>query len=292
MTNQDSFNPYLRDAATLLRAATALKSHDFGSKSLLPSVGLLYAVGLERVLKALLFSINPLYVYKDPDFKNSVSALYGSRITNPKSEALAKKPNHDVITFREALLRATVLSPITHQNAAKLHAIGAVRDLVAHCDLSLVDERNAYEVVYVYAPNIIAEYEKELQLETGALDGRNEESPREKADRASAEDSLRELLATHAARWQRFECEPSSQEHSATKRDLLLNESEPGFYMSEMPCPACNNLALLKNEIDYDWSDGESIPQGAYPIALDCPFCDLRLSNPYQLDAVGAAAFV
>ena len=56
------------------------------------------AIGLEKLLKGILYSINPLYILKNPEFKNSIQVFYSDKVFNNfeliKSLCLCFKKKH------------------------------------------------------------------------------------------------------------------------------------------------------------------------------------------------------
>jgi hypothetical protein len=294
MTNTTSQPPnhYLTDASALFRAAR-LHRDEIGSESVVASV-LLYAVGIERVLKAILHAVNPVYVYQDAAFKHTVSAVYLERIlpASRKSPELAEKPNHDVITFREALRRAAVFSHATQHNSSTLYKLSAARDVIAHCRLSLLDEKDTFVLAYVLGPQLVTAYENELGMPDGSLDGRNEQNPRERRERAAAEEKLNNRIASHRHRWEALKEDLEHARQAQKKAGILKGQARNSTFFEDYECPACGNVAVLTGEVDYDWVDGEAMPQGTFPIRLECPFCDLTVDEAYELDQLGTGDYL
>ncbi len=287
MTTEE--NEYLRDAGVLIRAAQRQHIGSDGD-TLVPPI-LLYALGIERVLKGVLHAVNPVYVYKEASFAHSITALYSHRILegSAKSKELAASPNHDTITFREALRRVALLSGVARHNSATLYRIASVRDTIAHCRLSDLDLGELVMLTYVASPQIITQFEDELALPRGALDGSKEESAIQREERMEAEARLDQRLHEHARRWASYHSSPEYKQLAEQKTVQLSERREEGRFFVAFDCPACHNTALIHGEVDYDVVDGEPAPQGTYPIGLECAFCDLRIEDTYELDKVGAA---
>lgn len=285
-------NEYLHDAGVLIRAAQRQHIGSDGD-TIVPPI-LLYALGIERILKGVLHALNPLYVYKDASFAHSVTALYSDRLLDgaQKSKELATNPNHDTITFREALRRVALLSSVARHNSAALYRIASVRDTIAHCLLSELDLGELVVLTYVASPQIITQFEDELGLPRGALDGSKEESTIQREERLEAEARLERRLQDHASRWASYQANPEYKRLAEQKTVKLSEQREEGRFFAAFDCPACHNTALIHGEVDYDVVDGDAVPQGTYPIGLECAFCDLRIEDTYELDKVGAAEFL
>jgi len=125
-------NDYFRDSAYFLRSA-ADKIRENMNKEDVVSGALFFSLGIERILKGILYDLNPIYIYKSPDFKNSVCILYKERLLPnfKKNRDISKKPNEDVLGFRSALSRAMSISKIAAERASLLFALSNIRDIVA-----------------------------------------------------------------------------------------------------------------------------------------------------------------
>jgi hypothetical protein len=255
---------------------------------------LLYALGIERVLKGILYEVNPVYVFKEPAFKHTVTALYQHRIvgTGGKSPELAKDPNHDVLSYREALSRAAVLSSVAQGNLATLHRIARARDIIAHCPLSPLTHDEMWRLTYLDAPHVVSAFESELALSMGTLTGHGEDDPAEIRARQNAATTLQTKVQEHARQWDAMKAHALNSEHAAKRLAVLEQLAGRDRFYVAFPCPACGNSAALESEVDFDWSDGESVPQGVFPVRLECTFCNLVVSDSYELDELKASDFL
>ena len=285
-------NEYYRDASMLLRAALRQR-HTANDTSAIVAT-MLYALGVERILKGVLHDVNPVYVYKDPAFKHTVTALYAQRIigSGKTSPEVAKQPNHDVLTFREALHRSAVISPTVQSNLATLHRIAAARDVIAHCRLSQLPPGDAMRIALLDAPHVVGAFELELGLASGALDGRLEDDPAEVAAKQQAIANLRSRLDAHARRWEALRNDPGHFSQAAKRLEVLKAIGGRDAFYVDYTCPSCGNIAALQAEVDYDYADGDSIPQGVFPVHLECTFCDLVVEDSYELDELKASDFL
>src|SRR6187551_2309468 len=100
-------NIYLRDAGFFIRESSKQINDSIEKHQAIQAVFNL-ALGIERILKGILYNVNPSYVLMDPTFNNSIQVLYKHKlITNTDGHSeLIKSPNADVITFKNSLLRA------------------------------------------------------------------------------------------------------------------------------------------------------------------------------------------
>ncbi len=72
-------NEYLNDAIVFIQHVAKELSENMSYEDLL-SLTLYFALGMERVLKGILFALNPIYVYKSQDFKNTITLFHKDRI--------------------------------------------------------------------------------------------------------------------------------------------------------------------------------------------------------------------
>src|SRR5450759_154521 len=110
-------NEYNHDAIIFLSEAAARTSERMQDADIIQAT-LNLALGIERILKGILYDLNPTYVLMKPDFKHSVQVLYKDKISNDLEvrKELAANPDSDVLTFRNSLLRAQVISETVRKN--------------------------------------------------------------------------------------------------------------------------------------------------------------------------------
>lgn len=92
---------------------------------------LLLAVGIEKLLKGIIYSINPLYVLEKPDFYNSVQIEYMGKIKNKDSNTF-KEPEDNVIALQQSIVRSMVFSESVYKYQGVLWQLKSIRDNIAH----------------------------------------------------------------------------------------------------------------------------------------------------------------
>jgi hypothetical protein len=138
-------NEYLADAKYCMKRASAHLIKDEVSTEALHDVLLYFSLGVERLFKAILHEINPIFVLESQDFENAASVLYADKLTpgmQKKLEADVKKskgPNSKVLTFVAAMYAAAKFSITVQDNTATFAHLADLRNIVAHHRLSQLD---------------------------------------------------------------------------------------------------------------------------------------------------------
>lgn len=289
--NKDMKNEFIEDASFFFKKASELiVNRETLSKLDVVEGILFFSLGMERVLKGLLYNINPIYVLKSQDFKNSVSIFYSERLLPnfKQNQEIAKSPDADVLTFKLSLLRAKSISKITESNTALLFALSNYRDIIAHNQLSLLEVDKAKTLLLRDFYKLIRDYCGELNLPASPFMGSFEIklASISSEHQESIEEKVKIKLESHLKRWEQLKNVPgfiekmgsrtkSVQESSYKSRDSFSEIAE---------CPACHNDSLISIEIDFDYSEGQVTPIGAFVSSLKCLFCKLVIEDYDEMD--------
>ena len=94
-------NEYFSDAFGFFQTVAKLISGSMDDKETIEAC-LFFALGIERVLKGILFDINPVYVYKNQTFKHTAPILYKSLMLPDisKNKEISSEPEKDVLTYK------------------------------------------------------------------------------------------------------------------------------------------------------------------------------------------------
>ena len=137
-------NQYFADAKYFFKKSTPMITQS-ASKDEIIGAMLFFALGIERLLKSILWEINPIFVFTDQSFKNMAPALYSDKLlpSHKQNKEFSKKPNADVLTFKRSLLRAKEFSTATNKHLNVLFALSNYRDNIAHLPLEKIDLEKA-----------------------------------------------------------------------------------------------------------------------------------------------------
>ena len=104
-TNDD---PYMRDAVFLLGIAESARERG-EDRALLVEAVLFLALGIDRMIKARLSLVNPLYVYEKQDFSHTMVAHYSEQVlSDAPTKVLAKEPDKGLCSLGSGAHRAAV----------------------------------------------------------------------------------------------------------------------------------------------------------------------------------------
>lgn len=276
---------YYEDASSFLSKCSALVKDQMSEADILDAT-LFFAIGIERLLKALLSRLNPVFVYVDQSFKNTAPLLYKDHLA-PSAQSnreFSKQPDPKVIAYRLALLRAKEFSPSANRHYSTLLDLSDLRDIIVHRQLSEFDFDKAKALLAAFLP-ITRDFATERGISLPELVGDQIHGLEflTKQYAGSTEGRVKKKLEYYRARWDERKNDP---EQSARIEQLheLYHDSEA---YDRAECPACGNVAKFSAELDYDYSDGQVYPVGVYPTALRCPFCGFYTDDGEEMDNLG-----
>ena len=279
-------NPYFRDAPKFGKAAVAHILRQVKNEEVYFGL-MLSALTIERILKGILWSVNPAFTLIDSSFKNAAPVLCQDAITKIGSKSrdeIAEKPNGDAISFRIGVLRAGLFSNTVNQHRGTLFKLGHFRDVIAHCDLAAIslDDCRLFLLGSVYP--VFAGFAEEGWFKIEEIAGTDAEKLRLISIDyiVNVQDRVEKRLAHHL---RIFEQKDAKVIQKAKEQSLPKTTSDQ--WLQSVTCPACGQVASVIFEVDFDYEDGHSVPVGAFANRLLCPFCDLRIEDHEELEEVG-----
>lgn len=282
-------NEYFKDAARYIDKAASFIVDEKLELETIESI-LFFALGMERILKGILYELNPVYVYKNQDFKNTISILYKCNLVGNycQNQEISKEPNHDVLSFKLSLLRAKAISPTTEKYTSLLFALSNYRDIISHCNLSLLEIDKAQKMLLRDFFPILKAYSSELNIPIRNFIGARERKlvTISAKHQENIEDKVKLKIDSHRSQWDRVKSNTSFVEKMKKRTSQIVHSSDrkrDSFY-EMMPCPACENDALILINIDYEYSDGSVTPSGAFVSKLKCLFCHIVID---EYDEIG-----
>jgi hypothetical protein len=281
-------NRYFRDASIFLAESARRVDDSMQHEAIIQST-LNLALGMERILKGILYDINPTYVLIDPVFKNSVQVLYENRILDAckGSTDLAANVNSDVITFRNSLLRVQIVSSVTYNNKSFLFNLSNARDIIAHNNLSLLEMPKLQLMLQRDFYPLMVQYSGELNIGCSRLLRNNDVNLAKVSEKyqESIEDKLAIKLDLHLRKWQSL----SGNAGYAEEKDAVTAEILAHDYKFPVECPACHNTAVLytKPEFQYNPYEKANIIVGLFIAKLQCRYCKLVIKDYKEIDFLG-----
>lgn len=124
-------NDYTKDASMIFQNISrkiADGQYDNNNIEIIDGV-LWFAIGVEKLLKGLLYNINPTYILEKPEYENSAIYLYSDKILNKEG---LKADNINVITFTKSLVRVSNFCETILHNKHAFMNLRDLRDTIAH----------------------------------------------------------------------------------------------------------------------------------------------------------------
>lgn len=281
-------NEFLNDASFFLQRASKviISKKEIEKGGVIEGI-LFFALGMERVLKAILFNLNPVYVYKSQEFKNSIYLLYKDHLLPnfQKNKEIARSPDADVLTFKLSLLRAKAISETTEKHTSLLFSLSSYRDIIVHNNLSFLNIDKARTLLLRDFYPLISDYCKELKLPLNFFTGpvKSELVSITSEHQESIGEKIRIKLESHLQRWKEHKKESGFLEKMQEKTISIYETSKTKDSLIELiECPACNNDSLLYFELDFDYPD--TTPVGIFVSELRCLFCKLIIEDYEEID--------
>ena len=281
-------NQYFADAKYFFKKSTPMITQN-ASKDEIIGAMLFFALGIERLLKSILWEINPIFVFTDQSFKNMAPALYSDKLlpSHKQNKEFSKKPNADVLTFKRSLLRAKEFSAATNKHLNVLFALSNYRDNIAHLPLEKIDFEKAKKLLIDHYISVGSDYSNELNIPIEELIG--DQPPGlellAKTSLSETERDIKQKLLSHHQYWKRISEDPSKSD-KISKLNKKYERMADQYGLVE--CPACGNTAEIFVEPNYDYSDGEVWIVGIFPTSMYCEYCGLALETPEELNFIMA----
>ncbi len=281
-------NNYLQDSSVFFKQVSrGVKKQISDNEVIQLSFNL--ALGCERLLKGILYDINPTYVLIESDFKHSIQIIYKHKLIKESinSKELVSKPNANVISFSNSLLKAQLVSETVHSHKNVLFVISNMRDIIAHCELRLLDLNKLKEILQRDFYTMMKAFSKELKIKQSHFFEQNHI----KLSRISRElqtdldKHLELLLDEHKNIWKIMSGQPGySAEKILNTKSILKTPNK-----EICSCPSCNNDAIIyfKPIEELDIQKMEQVIIGFQAKKLKCQFCKIEITNPTLLDKLG-----
>jgi hypothetical protein len=274
-------NDYIDDASHFLTLGVQLICAPSGD---VVNGALFTAIGAEKLLKGLLWRVNPVFVLKEQDFKHVVPTLYPERLvaTEKRDSEIAATPNCDVVSMRTSILRAKVLSEAVSKHKGVLFALASYRDVIAHRPTRELDQKKVRGTLIRDVYPMLAAVAIELNVPLDSLIGGRAVRLAGLAAKhqTDVEDRVRLILEVHRAKWSQLKGVPGFVDKMKWRTASALAEGQK----RSVRCPACANEALLSLEVEYETVDGQPRSAGEVPKALFCYFCKLSIDDEIDLD--------
>ena len=133
-----------------------------------------FAFGVEKLVKGILYDVNPLFIFSDPSIENVAGILYAARMTagqlaHFKAKDKQKKIKRDVHTGGTSLGHAQHFSQVVCDHSAKLYELFGYRGAIAHQAPEDLDGKAAVRFVSKFFHPIVEAFIAELKLDAESI---------------------------------------------------------------------------------------------------------------------------
>ncbi|MBA3006222.1 MAG: hypothetical protein FP810_06480 [Desulfocapsa sp.] len=285
-------NEYINDSTFFLTRAAAKTNERMSTEAVVEAI-LFLALGVERLLKGVLFALNPVYIYKAQDFKNTVSLIYGERLLPgwKDNKEITGSPDADVLTFKLSLLRTKAISQTAEKHTSMMFALSNWRDIIAHNALSMLDIEKCRTLILRDFYPLMRDFSTELNISISSLLGSHDIrlASLSANHQESIEEKVKVRLDAHARKWEQLQNIPgyAAKMKDKSKSVLLAGIKKRDTLVELVPCPACENDAILTAEVDFDYDDDHVWPVGFFVSSLKCLYCELEIDDYDEIDHLG-----
>jgi hypothetical protein len=288
--DEELLNPFIEDGVYCLRRASRALQ-DKMDRDLFYDAALYYAFGVEKLCKAIVHAVNPVFLLESHGFENAVCALYENRLIDRARKKVDKDVNRSLIPFKTSVLRAAKFSQAVEDNIGRLTELADIRGVLAHRAWSELDwERAGDFLMRTFVPTVDL-FANELDIDAdGCFESEDHRAWLKKtSDHLLAQENypeyLKGILARHLAIWERRRGDPSALQKAAAATDSLLERTtKNGPYPHSGVCPCCKQPAVLFYRFTDIYGRDEVTTTGTYAVGLACCYCDLQLSGYRAVD--------
>lgn len=247
---------------------------------------LYFAIAIEKLLKGIIYDINPLYILMYPEFKNSVSVYYETRIKS--NTELDKKANGDVIAFQSSILRAITFSKAVLEHKNTLMKIKDARDIIVHHHFGNLKINELKTLLYRdFYPLLNAlSTEHNLGGQTNIFNSLNSKLALISSDlQSDTASKLKLKIESTRQYWNTLKGSSTFQIIKCDNKtiDLLLQQ----FYYPTK-CPSCGHTAVVLTQPIFEFNPylKEEIQVGLDLKKLECHYCKLVIDDYNALDTL------
>lgn len=276
------FNSFFFDATSFISKANELIKPKMSDNEAILAL-LLSSIGFEKILKGILFNVNPLFICPKPKFEESSEALYSDLFVDQKESK--HLTDLETISFTTAIQRAKVFSKTVLSHVGLLYKLADTRNTIAHNICAIIDRNFIRPFLLKEFKLLIKEFNNELRYKKDTffkalpwiISLYVEEKEEPEKDLA---DEIIEKLEKHKSIWKSRETNTSFIENKSLSTNKLVQKGKSII----ITCPACDNDSVLFYEPDFDYSDGQAWFTGLYVSELECLFCDLNIRDYDEID--------
>jgi hypothetical protein len=288
MKTKVNLNQYHFDAANFIGRVAQLAKPRMDDDDALLCV-LLLAIGVERLLKGMLYNINPVFVFNKMTFNNAFPLLaYELLSTLPTNMKLPEldRAERETISLSQAITRCRYFSSTVKTHEALLRKLAETRDIIAHGETITVDRQFIRPLLIKEFRPLISQFTEELGFPEKTLYTPlpqmlclYEDEPLPEPEKEVSE-VVKEKIERHLAEWNKRKNDEEFEKRQSVQTKAVSSVGAKVL----LACPACGNESILFYEPDFDYSDGQAWLSGFYATKLECFFCGITISKYDEID--------
>ncbi len=289
-------NHYFKQAQTFFKIYNSLFTNKLTYEIKIQGI-LFFAIGIEHLLKSILYDVNPLYLLEKPEFYNSLfmyEKIMVDRIVDNADVSTdtlkdgklkkIKKQNDRIITGLESLKRAEYFSKATNNNFSPIYAAIKQRNIIAHRNLEELNMENITNLIENDSMIILEDYCDDLHIKIDTLIG---DTPNSKIDQEKHDSNY--LIFKVKIEKLKKEWKKRKENRIVKERINYLNnqycknkDNKYSLYVNT-ECPVCLNTAelLLSDEVEFDGFDHYD---AGFVEGLMCYYCHFATQNYIEID--------
>lgn len=278
-------NEFHKDAFTLLKkVAKEIADEQLTTDQKVIDSVLFFAIGIEKLLKAMIYDVNPLFILETPDFKNAVPILYDTQIKD-KSE-IAKNPNEDVIAFHSSVIRATTFSKSVLENKNTLMKLKNARDIIVHHNFNKLDITELKTLLQRDFYPVLSSFSDEHNLGGQTNFFNNLHSKLARISSALQDDIQKQITLKLEASSSHWDTKKGVNTFDKKKCEHKTSEMLSKDIAFPFECPSCKNYGVVYTSpiLEFDTYRNEMRQTGSETKAFKCYFCDLEVTDYKELD--------
>ncbi|MDE7074635.1 MAG: hypothetical protein K2O69_06255 [Odoribacter sp.] len=277
-------NAYLKEASSILQSISKrIADNEIEKDKDIIENTLLFAVGTEKLLKGLIYKINPIYIMESPDYKYSVQCHYADKIINKEG---LQKPKVEVIALESSILRASNFSEAVYKHKNTLMKLKNARDIIMHrlcnelniTELKLLLQRDFYPMLKAIGD------ENKLGCDKLFFNNLNTKLAEISSTLQTDIDKRIQIkIDGNLKKWQTLKNSKGQSEEKFKSKALALLESNNAY---PCICPCCQNYATVFTQpiLEFNAIMKQDIIIGTDTLKLKCGYCSFEVTDYKELD--------
>lgn len=290
-------NEYTKDGVAFIRRASEKNLDDILVDPMeLNEAVLLFAMGIEKLLKGILWEINPLLIYEDMSLKNICLTVYNHKLTDwarnrltPKNQN-AEQPDNKVHTGNATLAAAANFSKTADKRGPTLRELFRLRGIIAHRAKDEFNYRESLRFLKKHFYPLVSELAFEMKIDDMSqffAHGAEEKLKNIAAaivENDKVAEQCEQLKKQHLEVWYGRKDDQIVVKKTQAAMSLDLDCLALGSKSFDVvACPFCGQNAILIISM-VEVPDGDRTVEERFVTGLKCHFCDASITDPDMVE--------